>query len=200
MRAASRCSQPSRRACRSSNTHPPRSSAPSSATAARKRRKCSTWSSCCWVWLKYRRRTTPPTLLRSRSATCIHTCRRTWLTASRPRAARLRAGGSTDRCADMVLAPLALVLRPSVVLGARCEIAPSAALRRGPQRGSRVGVESCPAAVGRPKGLRYERPPLISQCAVSPVVLAPRQPHKSPDGLSTRDGPRTKDGPRPKDG
>ena len=30
---------------------------------------------------------------------------------------------------------------------------------RGPQRGSRVGVESCPAAVGRPEGLRYQRPP-----------------------------------------
>jgi hypothetical protein len=35
----------------------------------------------------------------------------------------------------------------------RCEITRSAAL------------QGCPAPVGRPKGLRYERPPLISQCA-----------------------------------
>src|SRR6266852_9065052 len=39
-------------------------------------------------------------------------------------------------------------------LRGRCEITRSAAL------------QGCPAAVGRPKGLRYERPPLISQCAL----------------------------------
>ena len=48
-------------------------------------------------------------------------------------------------------------------LSLHCEITRSAALRRGPQRGSRVGVESCPAAVGRPEGLRYERPRCIPQ-------------------------------------
>src|SRR5216683_3351753 len=42
----------------------------------------------------------------------------------------------------------------SAALRARCEITRSAAL------------QGCPAAVGRPKGLRYERPPLISQCTL----------------------------------
>ena len=53
---------------------------------------------------------------------------------------------------------------------AHCSTGSSAALHRGPQRGSRVGVESCPAAVGRPEGLRYERPPLILSCALKGSV------------------------------
>src|SRR6266536_3131529 len=48
----------------------------------------------------------------------------------------------------------------TAVIGAqaRCEITRSAAL------------QGCPAAVGRPKGLHYERPPLISQRALTPSL------------------------------
>ena len=41
------------------------------------------------------------------------------------------------------------------ILRARCKITRSAAL------------QGCPAAVGRPKGLRYQRPPVILQRALS---------------------------------
>src|SRR5947208_2968562 len=100
MLAAWRCWRPSRQACRSSNTHPPRSSVPWSATGARKNRRCSRWSSCCWVWLKCPRPTMPPTRWRSPSAMCTRNGRRGRSAAARPHAARPRAGGIIDRCGD----------------------------------------------------------------------------------------------------
>src|SRR5207302_271560 len=57
---------------------------------------CSRWSSCCWVWRPYHRRTMPPTRSRSRSVTRTRngprrpaSCRR------RPAAARPPPAGGT---------------------------------------------------------------------------------------------------------
>ena len=93
------------RACRSSSTRRPRSSARWSATAAPRSRRCSRWSSCCSGSTRRRRRTTSPTRWRWRSATC------TTRPARSPRRVAGGTGAPRRRRAQLARLPAVVIAR-----------------------------------------------------------------------------------------